>query len=308
VCYYVIMKQNYKHINLYNDEDETNYELFDLIESLAKQENVGITSDREIFQAISDEHDNLVAASWISWDGENYEWDVVVDNKHQGNGIGKELINSCIDNFDEYEEINEEATMEISVTSEIMVQALKNRGFKISLKISDGFYKMEQTNNIEDFLLNKSEKIDINSETIFYHGNENKIHRFSEIKPSFFTTDPEYAKAYGDHVYQYKIHTNKIFNTAENEEYRNYYNNIFLNDELGQGASKIEKGQHIHFNDADNFWSFISVEVQIGNVKDFDSIIVDEKTENHYSTNISIVPFDKKQIKPINKLKNQLKP
>ena len=50
--------------------------------------------------------------------------------------------------------------------------------------------KEEVINALEESESNKL----ITSETIVYHGNENKVHRFSEIRPSFFTTDKEYAK------------------------------------------------------------------------------------------------------------------
>jgi hypothetical protein len=144
-------------------------------------------------------------------------------------------------------------------------------------------------------------KLDIskefNSKTIFYHGNENKTHKFSEIMPSFFTSDPEYAKGYGDYVYPYTIDTKKTFDTATDEVAREYYNNVFLKDELGTDAKLIKQGQHISANDADNFWAFITVEELMGNGLGYDSIIVDEVLgEPNYKTHLSIVPFKNDQI------------
>lgn len=156
------------------------------------------------------------------------------------------------------------------------------------------------------------EKEEFNNETVFYHGNENKIHRFSELAPSFFSTDKKYSESYGNYVYEYSLNIKKPFNTSIDEKAREYYNNVFLKDELGQNASYIEKGEHMSFVDADNFWAFVSVEEEIGNGLGYDSIIVKEFEGelNEYNTNLSVVPLNKNQIKPIQKntKKNKIKP
>jgi GNAT superfamily N-acetyltransferase len=157
------MNKDYNYIDINDDDGDINYEYSDLIQALAKKENVGITSDRDIFEAISDNKGTLVGASWTSWDGDNYEWDVVVDQIHQGNGIGTELIDSCISNFDEYKDINKDSTMNITVTNEIMSQALMRRGFKTSLKISDSFYKMEHIDSLPKTSLKKKNTIKNNN-------------------------------------------------------------------------------------------------------------------------------------------------
>lgn len=165
--------------------------------------------------------------------------------------------------------------------------------------------KEEVINALEESESNKL----ITSETIVYHGNENKIHRFSEIRPSFFTTDKEYAKGYGDFVYPYKLKIEKPFDTATDESAREYYNNNFLNDELGKEATKLSKGERICANNADNFWAYLAVEVLINKDLNYDGIVVDEKTGSEYKTDYSIVPLDKSQIEAVNKpkIKNRLK-
>lgn len=159
----------------------------------------------------------------------------------------------------------------------------------------------------DDFLLENKKEI-FNSETIYYHGNDNKIHRFSEYRPCFFTTDKNYAEGYGNFVYSYQLEIKKPFNPSTDEKAREYYNEVFLKDELGKDVKKLEKGEHIHFNDADNFWSFIASEAEINNV-DYDSIVVEEfkGTSDNYTTNLSIVPLNVKQIKPVQntKIKNK---
>lgn len=141
-------------------------------------------------------------------------------------------------------------------------------------------------------------KKEINNKTTFYHGNENKEHRFSEIRPCFFTTDNEYAKAYGDYVYPYTLDIEHPFDTATDEDARLYYNKNFLNDELGKEARFIEKGERISENDADNFFAYLAVEVQINKDLKYDSILVHEAAGKVYNTDISVVPLNVNQIKP----------
>lgn len=174
--------------------------------------------------------------------------------------------------------------------------------------------KMYNPNNIrktsyhfEDETLKNQVKNEFNNKTIFYHGNENKTHKFSEYMPSFFTSDKEYAKCYGDYVYSYTIETKKPFDTATDEKARAYYNEVFLKDELGCNAKELKKGEHISANHADNFWAFIAVEELEGKGSGYDSMIVNELVKDSFETGLSIVPFDLKQIKPKKELKQKNK-
>lgn len=167
-------------------------------------------------------------------------------------------------------------------------------------------FNPENIIKINNVLTNENE---FNNETVFYHGNENKTHKFSELKPSFFSTDESYSKGYGKYVYEYNLDIKKPFNPANDEVARKYYNEIFLKDELGKEAKYLKKGEYISFIDADNFWSFISVEEEIGNGLGYDSIIVKEFEEDvkDYKNNLSIVPLKIEQIKPIKKNQKKIK-
>lgn len=139
----------------------------------------------------------------------------------------------------------------------------------------------------------------MNKDTIFYHGNENKEHKFSEYKPCFFTKDPKYAECYGENVKAYNLEIYKPFDTSKDELARNYYNNVFRASELGLEAKEIQIGEHIHFMDADNFFAFLSVEEEIGNGFGYDSIIVDEKNIGFDDNGLSIIPLKISQIIPL---------
>lgn len=147
------------------------------------------------------------------------------------------------------------------------------------------------------------------SKKIYYHGNQNKKHRFSELKPCFFTEDKEYAKGYGDYVYPYIIETKKPFDTATDEEARYIYNNFYLKSDLAEDNIFLDKGQHISFINADNFFAWLATEKQLNNITEYDSIIVKEFSNDisQYSTNLSIVPLNINQIKPIKTLTKKIK-
>jgi hypothetical protein len=191
-------------------------------------------------------------------------------------------------------------------------EELKQQGYEGVLLDNDlKLFNPDNTFKIKTDFKNKSIREEFNSNTVFYHGNENKKHSFSEIMPSFFTSDKEYAKGYGDYVYSYNIEINNPFDTATNEEDRKYYNEIFLNHELGKEAKEINKNEHISENDADNFWAFIAVEVQLDKTINYDSIVVNESAghSEEYKTHLSIIPLNTNQIKAIQKInkKNKLR-
>lgn len=139
---------------------------------------------------------------------------------------------------------------------------------------------------------------------VYYHGNENPIHKFSEYQPPFFTEDYNYALGYGDHVKAYRINSVKPFDPSTDEIARNYYNESFLKHELGVGAKPLGPGESISCNHADNFWAFISVEEEIGNGFGYDAIVVQEflgsgDFSDSFTTNLSFVPFELSQVEEV---------
>ena len=96
---------------------------------LAKRTDLGITRDRELI-AIALHNDDPVGAIWSSFENDTYAFDVAVEPKFQGTGIGSKLIDYGIDEFDNYSDIPD-SVMEIDVTSSLTKNALERRGFHI---------------------------------------------------------------------------------------------------------------------------------------------------------------------------------
>jgi ribosomal protein S18 acetylase RimI-like enzyme len=99
--------------------------------SLARDAGMGITRDRDLSSVVRDENGEVIGAQWRSFDGDNYEFDVVVAPEHRGSGVGRSLIDDGIAGLDEHLEFNPDATMKLSVTSDVSESALSRRGFEV---------------------------------------------------------------------------------------------------------------------------------------------------------------------------------
>jgi ribosomal protein S18 acetylase RimI-like enzyme len=148
MSWYKIAQQN-DEIRIDNATDEwgeVDYELSNQSDQLARDVDLGITRDRELYNVVKDMNGNVIASLWISFDGDNYEFDVAVSKEHQGKGIGTALINTGIEEFEQgqYPDINPNATMKLHVTSEISKGALERRGFSVIENLSNGEYIMER--------------------------------------------------------------------------------------------------------------------------------------------------------------------
>jgi GNAT superfamily N-acetyltransferase len=151
------LPDTYKIAELYDEYGDVDYIFYEKAIQLAKAENLGITSDREISMVVINDLDEVVAAAWTSWDGDNYEFDIVVSKKEQGKGIGSALIDEYIDIPYEFLEENPDASMDIHVVSPVMRAALENRGFEIKSKIDNENWKMVK--NKDKPKLNKRTKL-----------------------------------------------------------------------------------------------------------------------------------------------------
>lgn len=144
--------------------------------------------------------------------------------------------------------------------------------------------------------------------TVFYHGTDKIFDIYSEYRPAFFSLDYRYSMAYGKYINSHRIDSSKPFDTANDKIALNYYNNIFLNNDMGKEAKFLSIGESIPFMDADNFWSFISVEEQIGNGLGYDSIIVNEGSGDSFSSDLSIIPLSVNQIKKVDMVDFEMQP
>lgn len=107
---------------------EPDYRKAEAAVEIARIVDMGITRDRELSH-VAVEGGKVVGALWTAFDGDNYEWDVAVLPEAQRRGVGSRLVDLAVSQFSEFQEANPDADMKIHVTSPVMEEMLKKRGF-----------------------------------------------------------------------------------------------------------------------------------------------------------------------------------
>ena len=98
-----------------------------------------------------------------------------------------------------------------------------------------------------------------------YHGTDAKFNVFNKWRPNYFTPSRNYSEQYGENVKSIYLNPGKIFDTAQNEEARNIYNNEFLPYAVSRGwmtqqeadSHRLDAGEDFDFTTADDLYSFL---------------------------------------------------
>ena len=146
-----------KNLNIHYIDPEEDYEYIEQAYKLAKEENIGITRDREVVNVVLDDNDNVIATTFDAWDFETFEFDVVVSKNQQGNKIGSQLTDLAIERFEDYKIMNENAIIKLFVVNDNMKKILEKRNFEVTQKIQDS-YIMSPKNEIVEYLNNRDVK------------------------------------------------------------------------------------------------------------------------------------------------------
>ena len=146
-------------LNIHYVDPEEDYKYIEQAYNLAKEENIGITRDREVVNVVLDNNDNVIATTFDAWDFETFEFDVVVSKKEQGKKIGTQLTDLAIERFEDYKLMNENAIIKLFVVNDNMKKILEKRNFEVTQKMQDS-YIMSPKNEIIDYLNNREQKVD----------------------------------------------------------------------------------------------------------------------------------------------------
>jgi GNAT superfamily N-acetyltransferase len=126
---------------------DIDYDAEQKVRDIAKERNLGITSDREIAYVAKDNQGNIVGGAFTSYDGDKYTFDVVVSKEAESKGVGSRLLNSVIQMPIEISDSNPDATIEVDVVSTKMKSMLESRGFKVDRQIGDGRFIMSPSSS-----------------------------------------------------------------------------------------------------------------------------------------------------------------
>lgn len=131
---------NYVYIDLdpeNDEEDINNLALMGAAYELAKARNIGITSDRELLLVATDNEGKVVGAGFSSFDNENYDFDVVVSDQHEKQGIGTTLVRHLVSNRNNYTDAFPGSSMLVRVVSDQMHILLAKQGFVVTNRLAD---------------------------------------------------------------------------------------------------------------------------------------------------------------------------
>lgn len=136
-------KKDYEIESVYNEDGEIDYDVDKALRNIAKERDLGITSDREANTVVRDENGEVIGGTFVSNDGDNYTFDVVVSKAAEGTGVGSKLLDDVIEMPYELRDMNPDATMQVDVVSPQMKEMLERRGFYVKEEISENRWLME---------------------------------------------------------------------------------------------------------------------------------------------------------------------
>ena len=80
----------------FDEFGDIDYDAEDAVRKIAKDRNLGITSDRELAFVAKDENGEIVGGAFTSADQDGYTFDVVVSKEAEGKGVGSKLLDKVI--------------------------------------------------------------------------------------------------------------------------------------------------------------------------------------------------------------------
>jgi ribosomal protein S18 acetylase RimI-like enzyme len=119
----------------FDEFGDIDYDAEDAVRKIAKDRNLGITSDRELAFVAKDENGEIVGGAFTSADQDGYTFDVVVSKEAEGKGVGSKLLDEVINPPYEIAEAYPDAQVKVDVVNPSMKKMLENRGFVVEEKI-----------------------------------------------------------------------------------------------------------------------------------------------------------------------------
>ena len=136
-------KKEYKIESIFDEDGEIDFDADEALRKIAKERDLGITGDREANSVVRNEDGEVIGGTFVSNDGDNYTFDVVVSEAADGTGVGSKLLDDVIEMPYELRDMNPDATMQVDVVSPKMKEMLERRGFEVKEEIGKDRWLME---------------------------------------------------------------------------------------------------------------------------------------------------------------------
>jgi hypothetical protein len=123
--------------------DQIDDEVDSAVRKIAKDRDMGITSDRELSHVAKDKDGNVIGGAYTSISPDSYSFDVVVDKGAENMGVGSALLDEVITpDYSVYEAYPEIKT-QVDVINPMMKSMLEKRGFEVTDQIGEQRWIME---------------------------------------------------------------------------------------------------------------------------------------------------------------------
>jgi len=122
-------KEFYENFDFIFGEDITPEDA-DMAYKMAKKYGIGVLSDKDLYAIIKD-GDEVVGGLWTSWLSSEFSFDIVVNEKYQGQGLGSKLADMAIQTYNQDKEAYEEPVMRAYVVNPSMEKILARKGFEV---------------------------------------------------------------------------------------------------------------------------------------------------------------------------------
>jgi len=117
-------------------EDVDHSDLANQADQIANSSGIRILRDKELNQTVRDSSGKVVGALYTSIINDVFSFDIVVDPNSQGQGIGSQLVESAILEFNNYKfDMMPNLKMEADVVSPVMKHILDKKGWRVKKRV-----------------------------------------------------------------------------------------------------------------------------------------------------------------------------
>lgn len=138
--------------NFFTDNEE--YDLYDYSDQINELENksgIRILRGKDLSViAFLEEEGKIIGVLYTEFSDGKYSFDVIVDEKFRGKGIGRELMDIGIREYQNLKNEFDNVELEVDAVNPKVVEYLKTKGLKIKKEIEGHIIMGESVSNIKE--------------------------------------------------------------------------------------------------------------------------------------------------------------
>ena len=116
-------------------QDDISEKDADIAYKMAKTHGISILSDKDLYLIMKNKSD-VVGSLWTAVNYEEFSFDIVVNEKYNGQGIGKKLADLAIEWYNsDKEAYGDDTVLRADVINPVMKHILLNKNFKVESEV-----------------------------------------------------------------------------------------------------------------------------------------------------------------------------